>query len=139
MKALWAMIKKEFLHISRDPQLVGLVLGLPVLLLILFGYALRLKVDHMAIAVLDQDKSFFSVTVKDRLQKDGQFNIVEIDSEQTIRDWLHSSGVPITSIEPVRHAQFANLQLPVNRRTRWLHRVAPKNGLITLAVRPGRR
>jgi ABC-2 type transport system permease protein len=100
MKALWAMIKKEFLHISRDPQLVGLVLGLPVLLLILFGYALRLKVDHMAIAVLDQDKSFFSVTVKDRLQKDGQFNIVEIDSEQTIRDWLQTGKARLGLIIP---------------------------------------
>src|SRR6202158_3672019 len=88
MRALRAMIQKEFLHVSRDPQLVGLILGLPVLLLILFGYALRLKVDHMTIAVLDQDKTFFSVTVKDRLQNDGQFNIVEVDSEQTIRDWL---------------------------------------------------
>ena len=46
MRALRAMIQKEFVHISRDPQLVGFVLALPVLLLILFGYALRLKVDE---------------------------------------------------------------------------------------------
>jgi hypothetical protein len=60
-------------------------------------------------------------------------------SEQTILEWLRSSGVPTASIQPVLHAQFANLQLPVNRRTRWLHRVLPKNGLITLAVRTGRQ
>jgi len=42
MRALKAMMRKEFLHISRDLQLVGFVLGLPVLLLVLFGYALRL-------------------------------------------------------------------------------------------------
>jgi SAM-dependent methyltransferase len=60
-------------------------------------------------------------------------------SEQTILEWLRSSGVPAASIQPVLHAQFANLQLPVNRRTRWLHRVVPKNGLITLAVRTGRQ
>jgi SAM-dependent methyltransferase len=59
-------------------------------------------------------------------------------SEQTIRAWLHASAVPVSSIQPVQHAQFAHLQLPVNRRTRWLHRVVPKNGLITLAVRTGR-
>src|SRR5439155_12154275 len=81
MKALWAMIRKEFLHIIRDPQLIGFVLGLPVLLLLLFGYALRLRVDNMAIAVCDQDRTFFSVQVKDRLQRDGQFRLVEVDSE----------------------------------------------------------
>jgi len=100
MKALGAMIRKEFLHVSRDPQLVGLILGLPVLLLILFGYALRLKVDHMTVAVLDADKTFFSVTVKDRLQKDGQFYIVEVDSEQTIRDWLQTGKARLGLVIP---------------------------------------
>ena len=41
MEALGAMIRKEFVHIGRDPQLIGFVLGLPILLLVLFGYALR--------------------------------------------------------------------------------------------------
>lgn len=55
-------------------------------------------------------------------------------SEPTILEWLHSSGVPLASVRPVRHAQFGNIRLPVNRRTRWLYRLAPKNGLVTLAV-----
>ncbi len=100
MKALGAMIRKEFVHISRDPQLVGFVLGLPVLLLILFGYALRLKVDHMVIAVLDQDKTFFSVTVKDQLVKDGQFSIVEVDAEQTIRNWMQTGQARLGLVIP---------------------------------------
>jgi len=100
MKALGAMIRKEFVHISRDPQLIGLVLGLPVLLVVLFGYALRLKVDHMNVAVVDGDKTFFSVTVKDRLQSDGQFNIIEAESEQQIRDWLQTGQVRLGLIIP---------------------------------------
>jgi len=55
-------------------------------------------------------------------------------SEETVRGWLDASGVPIASIRPIRHAQFGNIQLPVNRRTRWLHRLLPKNGVIALAV-----
>ena len=60
-------------------------------------------------------------------------------SEQTILEWLHSSGIPLSSVRPVLHAQFGNLQLPVDRRTRWLYRFVPKNGLITLAVYTDRR
>jgi SAM-dependent methyltransferase len=55
-------------------------------------------------------------------------------SEQTILEWLRSSGTSLASIQPVVHAQFGNLSLPVDRRTKLLHRLLPKNGLITLAV-----
>jgi len=100
MKALWAMIRKEFVHIIRDPQLIGFVLGLPVLLLVLFGYALRLRVDNMAIAVCDQDRTFFSVQVKDRLQRDGQFRLVEVDSEAAIRSMLQNGHARVGLIIP---------------------------------------
>ena len=100
MKALWAMIRKEFVHIIRDPQLIGFVLGLPVLLLLLFGYALRLRVDNMAIVVCDQDRTFFSVQVKDRLQRDGQFRLVEVDSEAAIRSMLQNGHARVGLIIP---------------------------------------
>jgi len=100
MKALGAMIRKEFVHISRDRPLVGFVLGLPVLLLVLFGYALRLRVDHMVIAVCDQDRTFFSVSIKDRLQSGSDFRVVEADSEQTIREWLRSGAARLGLVIP---------------------------------------
>lgn len=56
-------------------------------------------------------------------------------TEATIREWLDTSGVPLASIRPVEHAQFGSIELSVDRRTAWLYRLAPKNGLITLAVR----
>jgi drug efflux transport system permease protein len=105
MRALKAMMRKEFLHITRDLQLVGFVLGLPVLLLVLFGYALRLKVDNMAVAVLDQDHSFFSVTVKDRLRREGQFQVVDVDSEAVMRRWLQNGQVRLGLIIPAGFSQ----------------------------------
>lgn len=56
-------------------------------------------------------------------------------TEETIRDWLASSGVLLDSVKPVEHAQFGQIDLPIDRRTAWVYRLAPKNGLITLAVR----
>ena len=91
MRSLVAMMRKEFLHIGRDPQLIGFVLGLPILLLVLFGYALRLRVDNLVVAVWDQEPGFFSVTVKDRLQSEGNLKVVEVDSEETIREWLRNT------------------------------------------------
>ena len=90
MRAFKAMVRKEFLHIRRDPQLIGFVLGLPVLLLILFGYALRLKVDNLTVAVWDDDHNFFSEQVKDRLQRKGKLIVVDVGSESEIKRHLQS-------------------------------------------------
>lgn len=57
-------------------------------------------------------------------------------SEGTIRAWLEAEGVRADAVQPVRHAQFGDLDLPIDRRTKLIYRLAPKNGLITLAVRP---
>lgn len=94
------MMRKEFVHIRRDPQLIGFVLGFPVILLILFGYALRLKVENLTVAVWDQDHTFFSVTVKDRLQQDGSLITVDVDSEEAIRDRLRNGTAHLGLIIP---------------------------------------
>lgn len=55
-----AIFRKEFIQIMRDPRSLGMAIALPVLLLILFGYALTLDVDNVPLAVWDQDKSRIS-------------------------------------------------------------------------------
>ena len=82
------MVRKEFIHIRRDPVLVGFVVGMPIVLLFLFGYALRLKVDNLAAAIWDDDKSFFSLAIKDRLWRDSGLVVEDVDSEAAIRDRL---------------------------------------------------
>jgi len=100
MKALVAMMRKEFIHMRRDPQLIGFTLGFPVVLLVLFGYALRLKVDDLVVAVADHDRSFFSLEVKDRLQREGRLQLVEVDSEAAIREQLRAGNAHLGLIIP---------------------------------------
>jgi drug efflux transport system permease protein len=49
-----AIARKEMLHILRDPQSLIAALGMPILLLVLFGYALSLDVDRIQTAIYDQ-------------------------------------------------------------------------------------
>src|SRR5438046_10643037 len=83
MRALRAIMRKEFLHIKRDPRLVGYVLGLPVLILLLFGSALHLKVDDLSVAVYDQDRTYLSTAVQDRLRRGGLLTVLGADPEPT--------------------------------------------------------
>ncbi len=52
-----AIAVKEFIHILRDPRSLGMAIAIPMLLLILFGYALTLDVDNVPMVIWDQDKS----------------------------------------------------------------------------------
>jgi len=49
-----AVARKEFLHILRDPRSLLMALAIPVMMLLLFGFALTLDVDHVPMAVWDQ-------------------------------------------------------------------------------------
>ncbi len=49
-----AVARKEFLHVRRDPRSLGMAIAIPMLLLVLFGYALTLDVDKVPLAVWDQ-------------------------------------------------------------------------------------
>ena len=51
LRRLWAVARKESLHIRRDPRSLGLAIGIPMLMILLFGYALTLDVDESTGAV----------------------------------------------------------------------------------------
>jgi ABC-2 type transport system permease protein len=52
-----AVAWKETLHVVRDPRALGISIALPLLLLLLFGYALTLDVDHVPLVVWDQSNT----------------------------------------------------------------------------------
>jgi ABC-2 type transport system permease protein len=54
LRRLWAVARKEALHIRRDPRSLGLAIGIPMLMLLMFGYALTLDVDHVPLVTWDQ-------------------------------------------------------------------------------------
>ena len=54
---IWPVMRKEFLHIWRDRRTLIMILLQPVIMLLLFGYALSSDVKHTPLAVWDQDGS----------------------------------------------------------------------------------
>lgn len=57
IRRLKAVAKKEFLHVLRDPRSLMMGIGMPLMLLFLFGYALTLDVDKVPLAVWDQART----------------------------------------------------------------------------------
>ncbi|MFW6126642.1 MAG: ABC transporter permease [Thermodesulfobacteriota bacterium] len=56
----WAIFRKEFLHVRRDYQSLIQIILLPVMLLVLYGYALTFDIEHVPTAVYDREMSRFS-------------------------------------------------------------------------------
>ncbi|WP_031497020.1 ABC transporter permease [Bryobacter aggregatus] len=72
----WAITRKEFLHIVRDPRSLYMALAIPLLLLLLFGYALSLDVDQVPTAVYDLDRSSASRDLIEQFRGSRYFRIV---------------------------------------------------------------
>ncbi|MGA1874814.1 MAG: ABC transporter permease [bacterium] len=72
---LWAMARKEFLHIIRDPRSLGMGIAIPLLMLILYGYALTLDVDKVPAVIWDQSQSPTSRELISRFHGSRYFSI----------------------------------------------------------------
>ncbi len=72
----FAIARKEAIHILRDTRSLYLALGIPAILLTLFGYALSLDVDNIPLAVWDRNRTPESREYIDRMTASGYFHIV---------------------------------------------------------------
>jgi ABC-2 type transport system permease protein len=77
MKLFWAFISKEFRHVLRDTRSLMILLGLPVMMMMLFGFALSNEVKNSNIGILDfsQDESTHAIT--DRLEQSRYFTVTQ--------------------------------------------------------------
>jgi ABC-2 type transport system permease protein len=71
-----AVARKEFLHIIRDPRSLGMAIAIPMLMLILFGYALTVDVDNVPMVVWDQSGTQASREFLSRFGGSPYFSIV---------------------------------------------------------------
>ncbi len=91
----WAIARKEFLHILRDPLSLYLALAIPVLLLLLFGYALSLDVDGVPVVVQDGDRTVESRALVERFAGSRYFTVVAVAErgEELDRSILRSEAL----------------------------------------------
>jgi ABC-2 type transport system permease protein len=71
----WAIARKEFFHIFRDPRSLALVILMPALLMLLFGYAVTLDVKRVSMVVLDRDHTQESLSFIQRFSASPYFNL----------------------------------------------------------------
>jgi ABC-2 type transport system permease protein len=82
-----AMARKEVAHITRDPFTVIMALGMPMMIVLIFGTAFEFNLDHMPLAIFDSDKTAESRQVAEAFGSSGHFVPRVVDSStQALRD-----------------------------------------------------
>ncbi len=118
MKQLIPFIKKEFLHVFRDRRVLLILFGMPVVQVILFGFALSNEIKNTKIALFDQDKSILSQKLLNKINNNQYFDISENLTSKKEFDQSFKSGdvrlivnIPNGFSEKLNKGQKTDIQL----------------------------
>ena len=76
MPHFWPMVRKEFIQMRRDRLTLAIMIGIPVVQLLMFGYAIQTDVRHIPTVVLDQSRTPESRDLIAAFENTGSFRIV---------------------------------------------------------------
>jgi len=100
-RGLRAIIYKEFIHMRRDPITIFVALVIPVIQLLIFGYAVDLDVTNIPTIICDQDRTAESRELPYRFENTGYSRVLyEVDSVDSVHEKLRSGEAKIGIVIP---------------------------------------
>ena len=85
---LGAFVTKELRHILRDRQTLAILLLMPLVQVLLFGYALRTDIRDLRVAVVDPTPDVVSLRLRSRLAATTRFHLVDVSSTTNVIEGL---------------------------------------------------
>ncbi len=101
MKQFTAFVKKEILHIWRDKRTMFILLGMPVVQIIIFGFALTNEVKNSKIAVLDQSKDVATASLINEMDASRYFDVEQnLHSHSEIEPAFRKGKIKLVVVLP---------------------------------------
>lgn len=108
MKTFLSFVRKEFYHIFRDARTMLLLLGMPVVQILLFGFALSTEVKNSNVAVLAPSHDDMTRRITERLDASTYFNVTHhVGSIAEIDDLFRRGDIALAVIFSPRFASVA--------------------------------
>jgi len=102
LRRFFAIVRKEFIQMRRDRLTFGMMVGIPMVQLILFGYAINSNPKHLPTAIYAADNSPFSRTIVWGLRNSSYFDLArEAHGAAEIENWLAEGTVQFAVTVPV--------------------------------------
>jgi len=105
-KRFITIIKKEFIQVKRDPISLRLPFAMPIVMMLLFGYAVNTEVDNISTVVFDQSRTQESRAYIDKFTASGSFYIAGyVSSERELSDAIDAGKAKAAIIIPSDYAK----------------------------------
>ena len=118
MKQFFAFVQKEVYHILRDYRTLLILIGIPIVQILIFGFALSNEVKNSKIGILDYSKDDMSRSLVEQIEASEYFEIVEfLKSPESIAVNLRTASTKMVVVIPAHfeddllHENSAQLQL----------------------------
>lgn len=101
MQRFVSIIKKEFIQIKRDKASFGIAIMMPIVMMVLFGYAVTTELDNISTVVLDQNHTKESREFIKTFENTGYFNITKEENNiENIQNEMDSGEIHAAIIIP---------------------------------------
>jgi len=118
MKQFLIFVKKEWLHIWRDRRTLFILIGMPIVQIVLYGFALTNEVKNSRIAIYDQSKDEATQVISNEIAASRYFNLAEnVFSYNQIEQAFKRGKIRLAIVFPrnfrydLLHANSAQIQL----------------------------
>ena len=99
LRKTWAVLVKEFIQLKRDRVSFAMIIMIPLVQLMLFGYAINTNPRHLPTAVLLQEHSDLGRSILAAIRNTDYFNVTELPRTEAELDELLASGKVLFAIE----------------------------------------
>ena len=114
MRQFLSFVRKEFYHITRDARTMMILLAMPVILIILFGYAITTEIKRVPVAIFDQSRDELTLKMTDRIKASEYFDLYStVDSHAEAQALFRQGKVHVVVVFPPQYASTPDAQAQV--------------------------
>jgi ABC-2 type transport system permease protein len=99
MNALWGLLRKETYHILRDRRTLAVLILLPIVQVVLFGFAIRTDVTDVRLAIVDPAPDATTIALRDRFSAGGMFRVIAVVPREADLEPLFQTDTAQVAIE----------------------------------------
>ncbi len=92
MKRFVGFVRKEFYHIYRDKRSLFILFGMPIVQILLFGFAISNEINNVDIAILDQANDVTSKEIINKIAASKHFSVVDVIHQESSIENIFKKG-----------------------------------------------
>lgn len=93
LNRMFAVMVKEFVQMMRDKSTLGMIIGIPLIQLILFGFAINVNPRDLPTAVVNYDHSNISRRILTSMENSTYFRFINYNASEEEAYWLLKTGI----------------------------------------------